>query len=159
MNLYIKQKIFSLTDRYNVYDEKENLYFDVDSEFLAMTSKLHLMDLGGNELFFIHRKFTFLMAEYEIFKGDHLCASIHQEFRFFVPKLTVTSDYGDFEIEGDFMGMDYTITRNGELLGSVHKKWMSWSDCYELTIPDEENAAFFCALVIAIDNCLHQKQG
>lgn len=157
MNLYIKQKMFSWTDRYKVYDENENLYFDVDSEFMTMTPKIHLMDLSGRELFYIHRKFTFFVAEYEIFKGEHLCATINQEFRFFKPKLNVSSDYGEFEIEGDFLGMDYTISCNGEQIGSVHKKWMSWSDCYELEIPNSENAAFFCAMVIAIDNCLHNE--
>lgn len=155
MNLYIKQKMFSLTDKYKVYDENENIYFDVESEFLTMTPKLHLLDMNGRELFYIHKKFTFMMAEYEIFQGERLCAVIHQQFRFFAAKLDVESDYGSFEIEGDFMGMDYSIRCNGVLIGEVHKKWMSWSDCYELQIPNAEHAAFFCALVIAIDNCLH----
>lgn len=157
MNLYIKQKMFSWADKYKVYDEAGNLYFDVESEMLTMTPKIHLLDLSGQELFYIHRRFTFMLAEYEIFKGERLCAMIHQQFRFFSAKLDVESEYGDFEIEGDFMGMDYRISCNGVLMGEVHKKWMSWSDCYELLIPDGQDAAFFCALVIAIDNCLHNE--
>ena len=157
MYLYIKQKWMSWTDKYKVYDADGNLYFDVQSEFMTMTPKLHLMDLSGRELFYIHRKFTFFMAQYEIYQGEHLCAAIQQRARMFSARLDVTSDYGDFEIEGDFIGMDYTIYCDGRCIGTVHKKWMSWSDCYEMEIPDEQDAAFFCALVITIDNCLHNE--
>ena len=33
MKLYIRQRVFSLTDRYDIYDEFENPYFHVQSEF------------------------------------------------------------------------------------------------------------------------------
>lgn len=155
MNLYIKQKIFSWTDKYKVYDEYGNLYFDVEAELLTMMPKFHLKDLTGRELFYIRKRFSFMVGEYEIYQGDRLCAAVHQQIRFFSPKLFVESEYGDFDIDGEFFGMDFTIRCNGNVIGAVHKKWMSWSDCYELEIPDSEHAAFFCALVIAIDNCLH----
>ena len=35
MKLYIRQRVFSLTDRYDIYDEFENPYFHVQSEFLT----------------------------------------------------------------------------------------------------------------------------
>ena len=155
MYLYIKQKMFSWKDKYKVYDAEGNLYFDVESEFMTMTPRFHLTDLSGRELFYIHRNFTFFAAQYEIYQGEHLCAAIQQHVRWFSAKLDISSDYGDFEVEGDFMGRDYTISCNGTCIGMVRKKWMSWSYWYELEIPDEKYAAFFSALVIAIDNCLH----
>ncbi len=155
MYLYIKQKFFSWRDKYKIYDENENLYFDVESESMITMPKFHLTDLSGQELFYIRRRFAFFGAQYEVYQGEHLCATISQRVRWFSAHLDVASDYGDFEIEGDFMGMDYMISCNGVCIGTVHKKWMSWSDCYELKISEEKNAAFFSALVIAIDNCLH----
>jgi uncharacterized protein YxjI len=157
MKLYIKQRIFSLGDKYDVYDANENVVFDVESELFTIGAKLHLYDTQGQELYYIKRRLTLFLAEYEIFRNNDLCATISQEFAFFHSKLNVNSILGDFTIDGDFMSMNYQIFRNGQYFGSVYKKWLSWGDSYELDIPNEENAGFLCALVIAIDNCLHNE--
>lgn len=157
MKLYIKQRIFSIGDKYDIYDAQENVVFDVKSELFTIGAKLHLYNTEGRELYYIKRKITFFLARYEIYQEDNLCATVSQEFALFKSKLNVESSFGEFRIEGDFFSMDYVIYRNGGYFGSVHKKWLSWGDSYELDIPEEENAGFFCALVIAIDNCLHNE--
>lgn len=155
MKLYIKQRIFSLGDKYDIYDTQENVVFDVESEIFTIGAKLHLCDRSGNELYYIKQNFTLFLAEYEIYRENILCAVVSQEFSLFGSKLNVESSMGNFELEGDFFAMDYDIVRDGQYFGSIHKKWLSWGDSYELDIAEEENAAFFCTLVIAIDNCLH----
>lgn len=157
MKLYIKQRVFSLGDKYDVYDAQENVVFNVESELFTIGAKLHLFDTQGQEIFYIKRNFTLFLADYEIYQGNDLIARINQEFSFFHAKLNVESVMGDFEINGDFMSMDYQITRNGQYFGGVYKKWLSWGDSYELDVPENQNAGFFCALVIAIDNCLHNE--
>ena len=64
MILYIKQKIFSFTDSYNVFDGSLQPIYKVSSEFLAFLSKIHLCDMRDNELFFIKKRFAFMLAEY-----------------------------------------------------------------------------------------------
>ena len=157
MVLYIKQKIFSLTDSYNVYDENLQPVYKVESEFFSFLSKIHLFDMYGNELFYIKKNLTFMFAEYEIYNGELLCAVVKQEFSFFKPKLTVKSSYGDFDIQGDFFNMDFDIMCNGSLLGAINKEWLSFGDSYSLKVANEKDAAFFTALVIAIDNCIHNE--
>jgi uncharacterized protein YxjI len=155
MKLYIKQRIFSFGDKYDVLDADENVVFDVESELFTFGSKLHLYNTQGQELYYIKSKLTFILAQYEIYNNNDLCATINQEFALFHSKLSVDSNLGIFAIDGDFMTMNYQITRDGQYFGSISKKWLTWGDSYELDIPDDENAGFFCALVIAIDNCLH----
>ncbi len=157
MKLYIKQRVFSLGDKYDVYDSQENIVFNVESELFTIGAKLHLYNTQGQELFYIKRSFTLFLADYEIYQENNVIARISQEFSFFHAKLNVESMMGEFEINGDFMSMDYQIIRNGQYFGGVYKKWLSWGDSYELDIPENQNAGFFCALVIAIDNCLHNE--
>lgn len=155
MKLYIKQKVFSIGSKYDIYDVNESVVFNVKGEVLALAAKLHLYDPHGRELYFIKKKITFLLAKYEIYRNNTLCATISQEFTMFKKKLNVDSTLGSFTIQGDFLSMDYQIYKNNNYFGSIHKKWLSWGDSYELDIPNVEDAAFVCALVIAIDNCLH----
>ncbi len=155
MRLYIKQKVFSIGDKYDVYDEYGNVYFDVKSEIFTIGDKIHLYDLRGQELYFIKRRITLLCARYEIYRGQQLCAEIQQEFQFFKSKLNIGSAYGNYTIEGDLWARSFIIYRDGFQVGGVAKKFLSWSDTYEMNIADSEDPAFFSALVIAIDNCLH----
>ncbi len=157
MKLYIKQRVFSLGDKYDIYDAGENVVFNVESELFTIGAKLHMYDTAGRELYYIKRKLTFLLAQYEIYQNNYLCASVSQEFALFHSKLNVESSMGSFSIQGDFMSMDYEILRNGMYCGSIHKKWLSWGDSYELDIPDTQDPGFICALVIAIDNCMHNE--
>jgi uncharacterized protein YxjI len=157
MKLYIRQRIFSLGDKYDIYDVNQNVVFNVKSELFTIGAKLHLCDSYGQELYYIKRRITFFLAEYEIYKNSILCAAISQEFTLFRSKLNVESCYGNFTLKGDLFRMDYEIYKDGIYFGSVHKKWLSWGESYELDIPQEENAGFFCALVIAIDNCMHNE--
>ncbi len=155
MKLYIKQRVFSIGDKYDVYDEYQNPVFQVQSEIFTLAAKIHINDNFGNEIYYIQRKVFSFMAQYEIYHKGVLSARLKQNFSFFRGKLSIESEYGDFQIEGNLIGHEYVVYQNGRVLGSVLKKWLSWSDVYELTITDQNDAAFFAAVVIAIDNCLH----
>ena len=157
MKLYIKQKIFSLTDKYNIYDELENPVFLVRREFLSFGAKFHVCDTNENELYFISQKLMTFLAEYHIFKGEIQCARLKKQLSFLKPKINVESEFGNFEIVGNAFSMNFEILCNGQYVGSLTKKWLSWGDSYELDIANSDDPAFFCCLVIAIDNCLHNE--
>ena len=157
MYLYIKQRVFSIGDKYDVYDGNGNVVYDVKSEVFTIGAKIHLCDTSGRELFYIKQNFTLFRKQYEIYSGDGLFATVQQEFSFFKPRLTISSIYGEFAIEGSFLSLDFEIKNQGVLVGSVHKKWLSWGDSYEIYIPDGSDIAFFTSLVIAIDHCVHNE--
>ena len=157
MNLYIKQRVFSIGDKYDVYDQNGNVVFDVKSEVFTIGAKIHLYDTSGQELYYIRQNFSLFLKQYEIHRLNNICATVKQEFRFFKPKLTISSMFGEFDIEGNLFNLDFEIRNQGNLIGSVHKKWLSWGDSYELYAPDGSDYAFFTALVVAIDNCVHNE--
>ena len=157
MKLYIKQRVFAIGDKYNIYDEKERLVYSVKSQLISFGAKLFLMDEQEREQYFIKQRITFFLKEYEIYKENRLWACIEQKLSFLKSKLTIKGTYGDFEIHGDLWGMDYEIQKDGTYFGSVHKAFLSWGDSYELNIPEGTDPAFFVAIVIAIDNCLHNE--
>lgn len=157
MKLYIKQRVFSIGDKYNIYNEEEQLIYHVKSQLISFGAKLFLMDEREQEQYFIKQRITFFLKEYEIYNGNQLCASVQQRLGFLKSKLTINSMYGDFEISGDLWGLDYEIQKDGVYFGAVRKAFLSWGDSYELDISEEADPAFFAAVVIAIDNCLHNE--
>lgn len=155
MNLYIKQKIFSWKDKFFVYNENGEVVYQIEGELFSWGAKIHVYDNHERELFFIKQKLMCFLPEYEIYNQETLCARIKKEFTFFKPKMNVTSTYGTFVLQGDFLSMDFQILCNNVLLGEIHKEWFTWGDTYCLSIVNDKDAAFFATLVIAIDHCLH----
>ena len=49
MKLYIKQKVFSITDKFTVKDETEQDKYFVEGEFFTLGKKLHIKDMNGTE--------------------------------------------------------------------------------------------------------------
>ena len=56
MKLLIKQRVFSWTDTYDVYDEEGNTKYFVKAEFLALGHQIHVYDRYDNEVGMVKQK-------------------------------------------------------------------------------------------------------
>ena len=157
MKLYIRQRIFSIGDKYDIIDESGAPVFNVRSEVFSFGAKIHLCDMTDSELYYIEQRLFRFLPEYHIYNMQGECAVVNKRMSFFKARLDIDSAFGQYEIDGDVFAMDFVITRNGGMVGSIAKKWLSFGDSYELDIGSDEDAGFFCALVVAIDHCLHNE--
>ncbi|MGI6622010.1 MAG: LURP-one-related/scramblase family protein [Acetivibrionales bacterium] len=155
--LYIKQKVFSFGDKYNIFNEAGQTVFTVQGEVFTFGAKIHLFDATGTEIFYIEQKLFKFLPEYHIYRGETLSAIIKKEFSFFKPRLSIQSEFGDYTFAGNLFGMDFTILCNGITMGELHKVWLSWGDSYELIVNNDNDVPLFCALAIAIDHCIHNE--
>lgn len=155
MKLYIKQHVFTLSDRYSIFNENQETVFDVQKELFSFPARFGIYNSQNEEVYTIQKDFTLFLQSYKVYKGQRLCASVQKELSLFKANFSIESEYGSFSIDGDIFDWDFSILKNGEEIGHVHKQWFSWGDSYVLTVLDEQNADFFCALVIAIDNSVH----
>ena len=100
MQLLIKQRAFTFTDNYYVYDEKGQIRYEVESEFLTLGHQIHVYDRRlGSEVGSIHQKLLTFLPEFEIVIQGRPQGIVRKEFSFFVPKYTV--DYRGWTVEGE----------------------------------------------------------
>lgn len=159
MKLYIKQKVFSIGDKYNVFDENGEVVFFVKGEIFTVGAKLHLYDTNERELFLIERELLTFLPRYHIVEKGVERAVVQRKLRLLKADFEVNDKYGTFTLDGDPWGMNFTIiSPNGVEIGSISKQFFTWGDCYELNVFDPSYAAFFCSLVIAIDECIHNNR-
>ena len=83
-------------------------------------------------------------------------AMIVKKCSFFKPKYYVQGP--EWEVMGDVFGHDYTVSAGEIPVVSVHKKWMSWGDVYELDIADNADEILALATVLAIDAVLDAQE-
>ena len=154
MELMIKQRVFSWSDTYDVFDSDGQPRYYVRAEILSLGHQIHVYDKQtGQEVGSIHQRLFTFLPTFDIVIGGQTMGTIRREFSFFTPRYHV--DFRGWEVTGDFMGWDYTAYQNGQEVLSVSKEPFHWGDTYVLryrTVADEISGLL---LVIAIDaiNC------
>ena len=154
MQLLIKQKVFSWTDTYDVYDTYGSPRYFVKAEFLTLGHQIHIYDKRtGAEVGSIHQKLLTLLPTFEIVMGGQVVGTIRREFTFFKPRYT--ADFRDWTVEGDFWDWNYSVWQGQRQVMSIQRQWLTWGDTYVLEYSDYRDELPGLLLVIAIDaaNC------
>ena len=158
MQLMIKQRAFTLTDNYYVYDETGEVRYEVEDEFLRLGHQIHVYDKrSGREVGSIHQQLFTFTPQFEIVVNGRVQGTIYKEFTFFTPRYQV--DYRGWEVEGDLMGWDYRVMQRNREVMSISKEPFNWTDTYILRYSDPADEIPGLLLVIAIDavNCSKNK--
>lgn len=152
--LYIKQKVFKITDHYAVIDENNNEIYYVDQDFKLIGNTVHVSDRNYNELFTINKVILTWLPKYNIEFTDGRLIEIKENFAFFKKSLEISSADFDLDVKGDYLSLNFKIFNNNDLIGEVEKAWLSWGDTFELTVYDESYRDLVVALTIAVDDIL-----
>lgn len=149
MKLYIKQKAFSWKDRFNISDMNGTPVYSVEGEVFTVGKKLHLLDANGNEVAFVHQKvFSFFPRYFVSINGEDV-AEVVKEFSFLKPKYRVEGP--GWRITGDYLSHNYEITAGDTVVAAITKKWMTWSDTFEIDVHDDRNDVLALSIVLIID--------
>lgn len=154
MQLLIKQRVFSWSDTYDVYDESGEARYFIKAEIFTFGHQIHVYDKrSGEEVGSIHQKLLTFLPQFEIVIGGRTVGTIRKELTFFIPRYHV--DFRGWEVEGDFMNWDYRAVRNGRTVLSIYKQLFRWGDTYVLEYGDVGDEIPGLLLAIAIDavNC------
>jgi len=155
MKLYLKQKVFVFGDKYKFTDSQGNLIFRGKKPLFSIT-RMYLEDAYGAEQCYIKRRLISLMPKYKVFKDKEQMLFVKKILRFGRPKFMVQdANRRNFEIRGSWLAWDFSVFFKGEYIGSIHKKFLTIGDTYELDIADSYDPALFCSLALIIDNSMH----
>ena len=129
MQLLIKQRVFSWTDTYDVYDK------------------------AGNEVGMVKQRLMTILPAFDIEIGGKEFGSVQKAFSFLKPRYDL--DYNGWRCEGDFMAWDYDVYEACSAVVHISKKPFHWGDTYVLDILDPKDEIMALMLAIAIDaaNC------
>ena len=150
MKYYIKQKVFSLKDKFLIKDYSQNDLYQVEGKFMSLSNKLKLMNMDGSQI--LHSKrvlFRFLPLYHVYSNHDEEMATIQRKFSF-KPKFEVTIGTREYVVEGTLFAHS--------VIASIEKKVFSFGDSYEIDILDENQKELFLFVVIIIDQVIHEQQ-
>ncbi|MBQ8945126.1 MAG: LURP-one-related family protein [Clostridia bacterium] len=149
MKLYMKQKVFSWKDKSTIKDENGIDKYFVEGEIFTLGKKLHITNAEGNEVAFVRQKVLSFMPRFFVEVNGEEVAEIVKKMTFLKPKYIVNGL--GWEVKGEFMAHDYVVEKDGTPVVTIHKKWMTWGDTFELDVADGADEVCALAVVLAID--------
>jgi uncharacterized protein YxjI len=153
MRYTIREKFFRLGEDSTILNEAGQPVFEVDGKVLSLHDRLIVRDLAGNEVLTIHRRLITLLPTYEITRGADTLATLRKHlFSPFVDRFTVDiPGPDDLEMTGSLFEHEYTISRGGQVVAVVSKRWFSLTETYGVDIAPGQDDPLILACVLALD--------
>ena len=150
MKLIFKQKMFSWFDSYNVYDENNNLVYEVKGQ-LAWGHVVKIFDRNGKEVGKVDEKVISLVPKFEIFENGKKIGYIKRKLiSVFGPSYDI--DFKGWKAEGNILEWNYRIKdEHNNTIAKVSKEFLHLTDTYSLDIANSHDALHVLMFVIAID--------
>ncbi len=152
MKLYMKQKVFSWKDKFNIMDAAGQDKYYVEGKAISIGKKLTIYDAASNEVAFVKQKVVSLLQKFTVEINGEQVAEIKKKFTLLKPKYFVEGP--GWEVTGNFLAHDYEVKENGNTIIAIRKQWMSWGDSFEIDIADESQEVLAIAVVLAIDTAV-----
>ena len=155
MKLYIKQKMFSLKEKFYIYDSYGNERFYAVGKVFSWGKKFKLYTSNGQELVYVHEKVLSWLPKYHIEMNGKEVAEVDKKWSLFKKKLYVKGV--DWNVKGDFLSHEYEITNSRRIIARIRKKWFTWADTYEIDIEDDKDVYLALTVVLVIDAILQDE--
>lgn len=147
--LYIKQQVFSLGEKFTIYDHREQSQYFVEGSFFQVPKTFTIFNNRKEEIGQITKKIFSLLPKFYVDTRHNSQIIIEKELTFFKAKYNIVAK--DITVDGNWWDMDFNIFQRDKPIARISKKWFTWGDTYEVSILDESLEELIISLVIAID--------
>ena len=155
MRFYMKQRVFSWTDRFCIYHESGEVAYTAEGEAFSFGKKLHLLDEQNREQAYIEQKIFSFYPRFFIYRSGEQVAEAVQRFSLFRPSYFVEGL--GWNIQGDYFAHEFEIDNGATPIVRVYKDWFSWGDAYAIEVDPYEDESLALAVVLAIDAMIENR--
>jgi uncharacterized protein YxjI len=149
----IKERFFSLGQDFDITDDAGRPVFHVDGKVFSLHDRVVLRDMSGREVAQVHRRLVALRPTYEVTIEGQPAAQVRKHF--FTPfhdRFTIdVPGPDDLEMAGNLLDHEFTVTRAGETVATVSRRWFTMRDTYAVDIAPDQPDLLILASVLALD--------
>lgn len=153
MRYVIREKLFHLGEDSAIMDETGRPAFQVDGKIFSLHHTLVMRDLMGNEVATVRQHVIALSPTFEITRAGQELAEVRKKlFSPFIERFTIDiPGPDDLEVTGSLFEHEFTIARQGRVVATVSRAWISLTASYGVDIAPGEDDALILATVLALD--------
>ncbi|MBS4882728.1 MAG: LURP-one-related family protein [Peptoniphilus harei] len=151
-NYYFKEKFFKITDHYPVLDDNEIPAYYVDQDFTFLGYKSSLSDSNKNTILDIDKEIFSLFQKFNVNFTDGRYMRVESKLSFLTRKVEVDYEGETFNLNGNFIDLNFDIYRGSDLIGEIEKTFFAMTDTYRLTVHDDNYREALLALTLCLNN-------
>jgi len=156
MKLFVKEKLLSMHNRYYIYNENEELTYEIESKVISIGDKTTIYDKEHNVIAYIEQEIFHFTPHYNVYIEGKYKYQIKKKFHFFKNDYELSNMY---KVEGSTFSLNFTITNNyGKTIALVNRKFLSIGDKYQIEIIDENDIYTILTIIVAITNDVDRSQ-
>lgn len=149
VKLLFKQRFFTFTDNFDIYDERGKKAYVVEGQ-LTFGHCFKIYDSQNREVATVRQKLFRFLPKFELYLGQQHIGSIQKEFTLLKPNYQI--DYNGWHIMGDWLQWDYTIVDgSGREVAKISKELLNLTDTYSIHVHNPGDALCALMVVLAID--------
>ena len=153
MKLYIKNKAITIGGSSEVVNENKEPVYEVKGKWFTFTRKKKMYDMEGKLLYTIRNKYwSFGSHKALVFNAEGERVATIKKGRFSLNlNYEILDTENEMSIEGKFFTGKSTIMKNGKPVATISREFSLFKEAFALET-EEEDIAFYTALVVAFDN-------
>lgn len=153
MRYVIRERLFRLGEDSDITDEYGRPVYRVDGKVLSLRNTVVVRDMAGAEVAKVERHLIALRPTYGISRyGEELAEVRKKLISPFVDRFTIDiPGPQDLSVTGSLFEHEYAIAREGQLVATVSKSWLSLTETYGVEIVPGEDDVLILASVLALD--------
>lgn len=130
-------------------DEAQQDKYLIEGSFLKVPKTFTVFNTNRTEVAVITKKVFSFLPQFFLEMNGREILTIKKAFTFFKARYSIEG--AGIEVNGNWLDMEFEVLQNGQTIGRVNKKWLSWGDSYEVQILSDEHEEIVIAIVVAID--------
>ena len=156
MKLFVKEKVFSMHNRYYIYNESDELSYEIESKVFSIGDKTTIYDKDRNVVAYIEQEIFHLTPYYNVYIDDEYKYQIKKKFQFFKNDYELSNMY---KVDGSIWGYSFTILNDlGDTVASITREILTIGDKYQIDIIDEKDINTILTIIVAITNDIDRSQ-
>ena len=157
MRYQLREQMFAIGDDYWIESDGGQRAFKVDGKALRIRKTLVLETPEGAELLTIQKKLLSVRNTMEIARDETTVARVTKALLAPVRERFSIEVAGgkDMEAKGNIVDHEYAITRGGDKVAQVAKRWFRVRDAYGIEVADGDDDALILAVTVCIDQMSH----
>ena len=152
MKFYVKERVWSLKEKFDIFDEGGNVRYYVEGKFFSINNQFTLFDVLGRELYQINQDMFTLLPRFSLLKNGQVVEKNKKKFTLFNHEFIIGEL--NWRICGDVYSHNFEINDGNNTIAFIRKKWFTIGDSYEFDIIDTSNIELVLAIIIMIDKVI-----
>ena len=146
---YMRQKVFSLGEKFTITDQNEQPKYIVQGSFMQIPKQFTIYDQTNQAVGTITKKMISLLPAFYVSVDGFKEIMIQKAFTFFKTRFDIHAE--NIHIVGDIFDKYFEVHGPSGVIAYVEEKWFTWGDTYTIDVADERYEALVISLIVAID--------